>query len=260
MGVQDWQPSKIKKSHVLQAAGIWDARHAHGGSDHPFLKHSFRNSNHFDVLIGGRPYPPKAIASCAHGLATGQYLPTSGFAGAKDGLWHRRLKALGFQVVEKKLRNPVHVRRERGPAKSIEEDINDILSSTHLPATKRKALIEARIGQGRFRMGVLKRWNQGCAVTGCTALEALRASHIKPWRTCDDQERLDPENGLPLIATLDALFDRHLVSFNDDGLILISNALDDELSALGINRKMRIKGRLTPRQKALLAEHRRHLA
>ncbi|MBS3725137.1 hypothetical protein JLDANKMP_00569 [Stenotrophomonas sp. PE591] len=169
-------------SHVLEAAGIWDTRHAHGGSDHPFFKHNFRNSNHFDVLIGGRPYPPKAIASCAHGLATGQYLPTSEFAGAKDGLWHRRFKALGFQVVEKKLRDPVHALRGSGPAKSIEKDINDILSSTHLPATKRKALIEARIGQGRFRRGVLKRWNQGCAVTGCTALEALRASHIKPWR------------------------------------------------------------------------------
>ncbi len=186
----------------------------HAGSDHPFFKNSFRNSNHFDVLIGGRPYPPKAIASCAHGLATGQYLPTFEFAGAKDGLWHRRLKVLGFQVVGKRLRNSVHALGERGPAKSIEEDINDILSSTHILVTKRKALIEARIGQGRFRIGVLKRWNQGCAVTVCTALEALRASHIKPWRTCDDQERLDPENGLPLTATLDALFDRHLVFFN----------------------------------------------
>lgn len=42
-----------------------------------------------------------------------------------------------------------------------------------------------------------------------------QASHAKPWRTSSDQERLDPHNGLPLIATLGVLFDRGLIGFAD---------------------------------------------
>ena len=54
---------------------------------------------------------------------------------------------------------------------------------------------------------VLKIWGNRCCVTGSTTLDAIRASHIKPWRRSSNQERLDPYNGLPLVATLDALFD-----------------------------------------------------
>jgi len=84
----------------------------------------------------------------------------------------------------------------------------------------------------------------------------LRASHIKPWRTSNDRERLNPENGLPLIATLDALFDKNLVSFDDNGLILISKMLEGNLKSLGIKQGMRLRKPLTRGQKKLLAEHR----
>jgi putative restriction endonuclease len=38
----------------------------------------------------------------------------------------------------------------------------------------------------------------------------LRASHIKPWSDCSNRERLDPLNGLLLVAHIDALFDNGL--------------------------------------------------
>lgn len=259
MGRQDWQPEKIKKTHVLGAARVWRKRGAAGNENHPFFKHNFRQSNHFDVLVGGKPYPPKAIVSCAHGLATGEYLPTSDFAGAKDGLWHRLLKDLGFVVVAKGHQNSIRDKQKKSSTASIEEDIDEIASSKGIPATERKALIAARIGQGKFREDVLERWEMSCAVTGCTILAAIRASHIKPWRESDNKERLDAENGLPLVATLDALFDRHLISFRSDGRIVISKTLGYDLGSIGINANMTLQGKLSRRQKDLLVEHRRKL-
>lgn len=94
-----------------------------------------------------------------------------------------------------------------------------------LPPTTRRALIDARIGQGRFREELLALWEGGCAVTGCVVAEVLRASHAKPWRQSSDKERLDPHNGLPLMATLDALFDSGLITFDRDGSIRISDRL-----------------------------------
>jgi 5-methylcytosine-specific restriction protein A len=92
MKAKKWQPEAIKKSHVTQAAKYWNRQESYA---------PFRDSNSYDVIIGARPYPPKAIASKAHELATGIALLPSDFAGAKDGLWHRTLKGLGFAIVEK---------------------------------------------------------------------------------------------------------------------------------------------------------------
>jgi transposase len=50
----------------------------------------------------------------------------------------------------------------------------------------------------------------------------LRASHIRPWRDSDNEARLDGENGLLLTPTIDHLFDRGFISFEDDGRLLIS--------------------------------------
>ena len=44
------------------------------------------------------------------------------------------------------------------------------------------------------------------------------ASHAKPWAECaNDAERLDVFNGFLLVANLNALFDRFLISFDDTG-------------------------------------------
>jgi 5-methylcytosine-specific restriction protein A len=90
---RNWEPNKILKKHVRQAARIWDDA---GGYK------NFKNSISYDVVINGKPYPPKAISSCAHELATGRSLTVSEFAGSKDGTWHRRLRTLGFTVIEKR--------------------------------------------------------------------------------------------------------------------------------------------------------------
>ena len=93
--------------------------------------------------------------------------------------------------------------------------------------TEREAIVKQRIGQGFYREALEGYWNGCCSVTGIAVREVLRASHAKPWAECDsDAERLDVFNGFLLSANLDSLFDKGLVSFQDDGLLLLSDRLD----------------------------------
>lgn len=126
--------------------------------------------------------------------------------------------------------------REQADDRHLLDEIQELCGDdSGEPTTTRQQLLLARIGQRKFRDSVLERWRGGCAVTGAKTLEALRASHIRPWSECDGKDRLNPQNGLPLIATLDALFDRWLISFKDDGSMLVSKRiLAKERKLLGI--------------------------
>ncbi|MNC26022.1 hypothetical protein D3C75_741370 [compost metagenome] len=88
-------------------------------------------------------------------------------------------------------------------------------SNKKVSNTVRKALIQARIGQGRFRTSLIERWRGNCALTGLDNPGLLVASHIQPWSLADNAARLDPDNGFLLAAHIDRLFDRGLISFSD---------------------------------------------
>ena len=83
----------------------------------------------------------------------------------------------------------------------------------------------------------------------------LRASHIKPWKGCNNSERLDGDNGLLLIANIDALFDRGLISFESDGSIIRSKLLSvEDLELLTGSRVARIE--FNPKQAGYMKFHR----
>ena len=109
--------------------------------------------------------------------------------------------------------------------------------------TEAEAIVKERRGQDKYRKRLEKLWDYRCAVTGVSVPEVLRASHAKPWRDCETgYERLDPYNGFLLIANLDALFDKYLISFADDGHIMISPKLkESDLVSLGINTAMKLR-------------------
>lgn len=124
-----------------------------------------------------------------------------------------------------------------------------------LPTKEREAVVKARVGQGYFRDLLLEYWNS-CAVTGCKENSVLRASHIKPWSKCDLQEAVDLFNGLLLSPNLDAAFDRGLISFDDEGRILISSLLQDvDAQFLGIFSSLYLR-RIDHRHKPYLDYHR----
>jgi len=118
--------------------------------------------------------------------------------------------------------------------------ITDISSITDVTSTTTKTEIETRLGQGKYRQGVIAIWKK-CAVTEFDRIDLLIASHIKPWKKSTSAERIDPHNGLLLSPTLDKLFDRGYVSFTDDGSLIKSPLLDDmDLQKLGIKEPMKL--------------------
>jgi hypothetical protein len=121
-------------------------------------------------------------------------------------------------------------------------DIEAINNRTDLGPTSKKRMIESRLRQGEFRQGVVHQWNGRCALTGCSDLRVLVASHIKRWIDSDEAERVDRFNGLLLTPNADRLFDRHLITFDDSGRLVKSDRLPIEvLTALGIDPSAGIK-------------------
>lgn len=105
---------------------------------------------------------------------------------------------------------------------------NAIDEQPGIRGTETERLVRQRIGQDVYRKALLKYWEGQCAVTGITVSEILRASHAKPWADCEtDGERLNVYNGFLLSANLDGLFDSGLISFSDEGDMVISADLDE---------------------------------
>lgn len=126
--------------------------------------------------------------------------------------------------------------------------------------TEIERLVRQRVGQNKFRDAMLDYWGGACAVTGVAITEVLRASHAKPWAECvSDAERLDVFNGFLLSANLDALFDRFLVSFDEQGLLVIAPALAAlDLRPLCIVPGMKLRW-INPLHQPYLALHRSRL-
>lgn len=130
------------------------------------------------------------------------------------------------------------------------------VSSEAEPLTERERLQAARVGQGDFRTALMSYWHEACPVTQIDHPALLRASHIKSWAESMNNERLNPYNGILLAAHIDALFDRHLISFEDDGLLLISSLVSaDNRARLGLTTGCRISG-LRPEHSPFLKHHR----
>ena len=125
---------------------------------------------------------------------------------------------------------------------ALARDLTTIVRNKSLEFTTKEALVNARVGQGSFRTNVLELWDGKCSVTGSSTQKAIRASHIKPWRDSTDEERLDPNNGLPLVASLDALFDACLISFDESGRMIVSSTLPQpERDIFGVDGMCLIK-------------------
>ena len=136
----------------------------------------------------------------------------------------------------------------------IRDDIN---SDNNLPSTEKQALVISRRGQGKFKDNVC-RVERRCRVTGVDRLEHLRASHIKPWRDSNNVERLDGENGFLLTPSIDHLFDRGFISFEDNGRLLISPVSHNEsLNRMGVDTNEQVNvGGFTEGQRTFLDFHR----
>lgn len=112
---------------------------------------------------------------------------------------------------EKVLNNPV-----------IEKQNNEVKFPTGETETIRE--VKVRLVQRFFRQTVLESYNYRCAISGLAIPELLVASHIIPWAE-DKSRRADPTNGIALNALYDKAFDRHLISFDENFRLVLSDRI-----------------------------------
>ena len=125
-------------------------------------------------------------------------------------------------------------------ADSIITEIKAVENDNTIKMTEKDSIVKSRIGQGIFRKGLIEYWH-GCAISQCPLTWMLIASHIKPWRDADNQERLDPYNGLLLLPNDDKLFDLGYISFNSKGKIMYSRLLDKfDRETIGLTNNLQL--------------------
>ena len=94
-----------------------------------------------------------------------------------------------------------------------------------------------RIGQEKFRRNLLNEISF-CPITGISDPRILLASHIKPWRVSNNNERLDKNNGFIFSPTIDKIFDIGLITFDNNKAMLISKSLVlENVKSIGIEHK-----------------------
>lgn len=140
-----------------------------------------------------------------------------------------------------------------------DEAISSIVLAAAGDMSERQALAASRIGQGVFRKSLFEIWNGACVVTGCGIKPLLRATHIKPWRDSNNEERLDPFNGLLLSVLYATAFNTGLISFDDMGSLMLASSISEfQWEQLGIRRTFWVAG-LKDEHEPYLAYHRENV-
>ncbi|MBS5933623.1 MAG: HNH endonuclease [Clostridiales bacterium] len=110
--------------------------------------------------------------------------------------------------------------------------VNEAYTVPSISETEKEILAKARIGQGIYRDNLLNKHESRCMLCGLQYKGLLIASHIKEWSEANNEERVDCNNGLLLCTLHDSLFDKHLITFDDNGKIMISTRLNTKDRAL----------------------------
>ena len=102
----------------------------------------------------------------------------------------------------------------------------DLLDIQQFKGFTKDRMVKTRVNQNLFRKIVLSNYNSKCAISGVDIPVLLVASHIKPW-LIDEENRLNPANGICLDAMYDKCFDRGLIGFDKNYSIVFSQQLKD---------------------------------
>lgn len=98
------------------------------------------------------------------------------------------------------------------------KEVSQILNDNNLKSTDKETLLKSRLGQGKYRDSLIAKYKK-CLLSNVDNMHLLRASHILPWKEANNFERLDSHNGLLLLSSIDCLFDKYLISFDEKGFL-----------------------------------------
>lgn len=132
--------------------------------------------------------------------------------------------------------------------------LRNTLNNNPGAGTDIEKIVKTRVSQGSFRRLLLLERHQ-CNLCDISTTAVLRASHIKEWSESSREERIDANNGLLLCANHDALFDRHLISFEPNtGDICISASINEE-QRIALNLSNTAKLTMSSRMKSYMQLH-----
>lgn len=123
---------------------------------------------------------------------------------------------------------------EEGVVALIKYDENNLVLIEDIGDTSKSIQAKIRVGQEKFRKNLLKHLKE-CPITGIDEKRILLASHIKPWAVSTNEERLDIYNGFIFSPTIDKLFDKGLITFENNKELIISPTLSEvNIGSIGI--------------------------
>lgn len=207
------------------------------------LRHPIRPKDFMPELVPHLPVKYSPLQSNGNGNQ-GVYL-----AELPEPLANALIGLLGHEAVE------ILAQAHKAGQQSDSIAIAQVLADGQLTATQRSQVIQARIGQGLFRSRVAE-IEPCCRVTGIYDERFLIASHIKPWSKSSNEERLDGNNGLLLAPHIDRLFDKGYLTFENDGLMRISQLLPEQVHLAWFHRVTHPLAALTKDQRAYMEYHR----
>jgi putative restriction endonuclease len=220
------------------------------------LLNAVRPKDHMDVLRRVLPSRYAPLQQNGNGIQSIYLteLPHS-FAEVLGGLIGPEFQQIRGSVARQPLGSPMRIADELDVwehrlEQRVEQDQT-------IPETERQAIIRARRGQGLFKDRVSEIETR-CRITKVDNVIHLVASHCKPWRDSSNEERLNGENGLLLTPSIDHLFDRGFIGFEDSGELVISPvAHRPSLRRMGIETEQVVNvGAFTEGQRHFLDFHR----
>ncbi len=123
--------------------------------------------------------------------------------------------------------------------------------------TERLICIKRRIGHSKLKEILVKR-ERCCKICDLSDERFLIASHIKPWSKSNHKERLDLNNVLLLCPHHDAAFDKGYITFEQNGMILISSELNSKTREL-LNLNVEQKIEFSPSQHEYIRWHKENI-
>jgi predicted restriction endonuclease len=137
----------------------------------------------------------------------------------------------------------------------FKEDAEQIFGEDLKAITKRRDPYLHRLYKNQLQEECEEIYGNPMCVLEHLSYPVLIASHIKPFIESDDIEAYDPNNGLLLSRTIDSLFDLKYISFTDDGTMLFSNRISEDVKDFWKDYKLE-DSILNEKRKEYLAYHR----
>lgn len=195
----------------------------------PFGSFDQRNSEvkKYSALIGRTPsslaMKLSNFASLDPGITSSGRRGLKGASKADRAIWEEM--HAGWSVFNQEKTDVVSTLTGSDLPYSDEEEL--IISPDSYLGKEKQVQVRARVGQSLFRRSVLSSYNFQCCISGLAVQKLLVASHIIPWKD-DQNNRLNPRNGLCLSMIHDKAFDLGMLTITEDLKVHVSKKYHSE--------------------------------